>query len=224
MLECIWGFLMKLFNYSTEKYDFKKVLCDWLETDDLAQLHVEKQYPLLTREQDMYMHWNQIYYNRWREDSSIKDVYLKFLADVIKPRFGENIIYQELPDIRIHLPNNVAVGNFHKDKTYRDSDWAKKVDELNYFVPLTDAYGTNTVWAETVEDKGDYTPFENTYGDCVEWHGSYLMHGNKINTTSITRVSFDFRVIPESRYFPSEHGSVNMKIPFKIGGFYGGIL
>ena len=56
---------MKLFNYSTEKYDFKKVLCDWLETDDLAQLHVEKQYPLLTREQDMYMHWNQIYYNRW---------------------------------------------------------------------------------------------------------------------------------------------------------------
>ncbi len=33
-----------------------------------------------------------------------------------------------------------------------------------------------------------------------------------------------FRVIPKSRYIPSEHTSVNMKIPFKIGGFYGGIV
>ena len=172
----------------------------------------------------MYMHWNQIYYNRWKEDSSINDLYLKFLGEIIKPRFGENIVYQELPDIRIHLPKNVAVGDFHKDKTYRDPLWAEKVNEINYFVPLTDAYGTNTLWAETEEDKGDYTPFENTYGECVEWNGCNLMHGNKINTTPITRVSFDFRVIPESRYIPSEHGSVNMKMPFKIGGYYGGIL
>ena len=85
------------------------------------------------------MHWNQIYYKRLREDSTIKDLYLKFLSEIIKPRFGENIIYQELPDIRIHLPNNVAVGNFHKDKTYRDSEWAKTVNELNYFV-FVDCY------------------------------------------------------------------------------------
>ena len=49
-------------------------------------------------------------------------------------------------------------------------------------------------------------------------------NGNKINETNVTRVSFDFRVIPNSRYIPSEHTSVNMKIPFKVGGFYGGIV
>lgn len=215
---------MKLFNYSTEKYNFNKILCDWLNVDDLTRLHEEKDYPLLSREQDQYMHWNQIYYTRWREDSSISDLYVKFLSEIIKPRFGENIVYQELPDIRIHLPNNVAVGEFHKDKSYRDLVWVEKVNEINYFVPLTDAYGTNTLWAETEEDKGDYKPFEITYGECVEWNGCNLMHGNKINTTSITRVSFDFRIIPESQYVPSEYGSVNMKIPFKIGGYYGGIL
>jgi|TARA_X000001382_G_scaffold130876_2_gene127542 hypothetical protein len=212
------------FNYDIKKYDFKSLFCRWLNTDDLTTLHNEKKYPVLTREEDMYMHWNQIYYKRWREDSSIKDLYLKFLEDVIKPRFGEEIIYQELPDIRIHLPNNIAVGEFHKDKHYRNEKWAKEVRELNYFVPLTESYGTNTLWAETEEDKGDYTPFESDYGECTEWRGSFLTHGNKINKTSITRVSFDFRVIPKSRYKPSEHTSINMKIPFKIGGYYGGIV
>ena len=212
------------FNYDTEKYDFKPLFCEWLGTDDLTILHHEKEYPVLSREEDMYMHWNQIYYNRWREDSSIEDLYLKFLEEVIKPRFGEKIIYQELPDIRIQLPNNLAVGNWHKDNTYRNLEWAKKVEEVNYFVPLTKTYGTNTLWAETVEDKADYIPFESDYGECTEWNGSFLTHGNKINKTSVTRVSFDFRVIPKSRYIPSEHTSVNMKLPFKVGGYYGGTL
>ena len=184
------------FNYDIKKYDFKSLFCRWLNTDDLTTLHNEKKYPVLTREEDMYMHWNQIYYKRWREDSSIKDLYLKFLEDVIKPRFGEEIIYQELPDIRIHLPNNIAVGEFHKDKHYRNEKWAKEVRELNYFVPLTESYGTNTLWAETEEDKGDYTPFESDYGECTEWRGSFLTHGNKINKTSITRVSFCPLVVP----------------------------
>tara|TARA_R110000744_G_scaffold176641_2_gene295484 strand:+ start:142 stop:789 length:648 start_codon:yes stop_codon:yes gene_type:complete len=212
------------FSYDTKQYDFKSLFCEWLDTNDLTKLHNQKEYPVLTREADMYMHWNQIYYSRWREDSSIEDLYLKFLEIVIKPRFGEEIIYQELPDIRIHLPENLAVGEFHKDKTYRDVKWAEKVNELNYFVPLTDAYDTNTMWAETEEDKGDYIPFNSNYGECTEWSGSHLTHGNKINKTNVTRVSFDFRVIPKSRYVPSEHASINMKIPFKIGGFYGGIL
>jgi len=212
------------FSYDTKEYDFKSLFCEWLNTDDLTKLHNQKKYPVLTREADMYMHWNQIYYKRWREDSSIEDLYLKFLEAVIKPRFGEEIIYQELPDIRIHLPENVAVGEFHKDKTYRDVKWAEEVNELNYFVPLTKSYDTNTMWAETKEDKGDYIPFNSDYGECTEWYGSHLTHGNKINKTDVTRVSFDFRVIPKSRYVPSEHASINMKIPFKVGGFYGGIL
>ena len=95
---------------------------------------------------------------------------------------------------------------------------------MNYFVPLTKTHGTNTLWAETVEDKADYIPFESDYGECTEWNGSFLTHGNKINKTSVTRVSFDFRVIPKSRYIPSEHTSVNMKLPFKVGGYYGGTL
>ena len=54
----------------------------------------------------------------------------------------------------------------------------------------------------------------------VEWDASNLMHGNKDNLTSQTRVSFDFRVIPKSRYINSNHLTINTKIPFGIGGYY----
>ena len=39
-----------------------------------------------------------------------------FIQKVIKPRFGEEIVYQKIPTFRVHLPNNVSVGEFHKDK------------------------------------------------------------------------------------------------------------
>ena len=91
--------------------------------------------------------------------------------------------------------------------------------ELNYFVPLTRAYDTNTIWAESEEDKGDFKPINSDYGECVEWEASKLTHGNKDNISD-TRVSFDFRVIPESRYIESNHLTINTKIPFGIGGYY----
>ena len=111
---------------------------------------------------------------------------MKFLEDKIKPRFGEEIVYQKIPPFRVHLPGNVSVGEFHKDKHYRDGDWADKVQELNYFVPLTKAYGTNTVWAETEEDLGDYKEIRGEYGECVEWEASKLTHGNKQNITLLS--------------------------------------
>ena len=98
---------------------------------------------------------------------------------------------------------------------------ANKVQELNYFLPLTKAYGTNTIWAETEEDLGDFQEIRANYGECVEWSATKLTHGNKQNLTSLTRVSFDFRIIPKSRYVESEHLTINTKIPFGIGGYYG---
>ena len=145
---------------------------------------------------------------------------MDFLTNKIKPRFKEKIVYQKIPTFRVHLPGNISVGEFHKDKHYRNEEWADKVQELNYFVPLTKAYGTNTIWAETKEDLGDYQEIRADYGECVEWSASNLTHGNKINRTSQTRVSIDFRVIPMSRYVGSDHLTINVNMPFKVGGYY----
>ena len=211
--------------YDKFQFDFKSIVVSWFDNEDiipagLSNLHFYKNYDLFERQNDQSTIWHKCFYKMIREDKSFNDVYLKFLEDKIKPRFNGEIVYQKIPTFRVHLPGNISVGEFHKDKHYRNEEWADKVQELNYFVPLTKAYGTNTIWAETEEDLGDYKEIKSDYGECVEWSATKLTHGNKQNITSVTRVSFDFRVIPKSRYIQSNHLTINTKIPFDIGGYY----
>ena len=218
---------MNKIAYDTLTYQFRDVVENWFWNDGilpvsgLVDLHFHKTYDLFERQNDQSTIWHRCFYKMIREDKSFNDVYLKFLKDKIKPRFNEEIVYQNIPTFRVHLPGNISVGEFHKDKHYRDEKWANQVRELNYFLPLTKAYGTNTIWAETEEDLGDYREIRADYGECVEWCATKLTHGNKQNITRNTRVSFDFRVIPKSRYVESEHLTINTKIPFGIGGYYG---
>ena len=218
---------MNKIAYDTLTYQFLDVIESWFWTDGImptsgiSDLHFHKSYDLFERQNDQSTIWHRCFYKMIREDESFNDVYLKFLKDKIKPRFNVEIVYQNIPTFRVHLPGNISVGEFHKDKHYRDEKWANQVRELNYFLPLTKAYGTNTIWAETEEDLGDYREIRADYGECVEWCATKLTHGNKQNITRNTRVSFDFRVIPKSRYVESEHLTINTKIPFGIGGYYG---
>jgi ectoine hydroxylase-related dioxygenase (phytanoyl-CoA dioxygenase family) len=91
---------------------------------------------------------------------------------------------------------------------------------MNFYLPFTKAYGTNTIWVESEEDKKDFSDMKTEYGECIRWDGANLTHGNKQNLTNTTRISVDFRVIPYSRYKPSNHGSINTKTKFEIGGYY----
>ena len=211
---------MNTIKYNTSKYSFKNIVSDWFSVTELSKLHEIEQYEHFERETDQSTIWHKSFYKRIRSEKSFDDIYTQFLTDVIKPRYNEEIVYQKIPTFRVHLPGNVSVGEFHKDKHYRNVDWAEKVKETNYYLPLTKAYGTNTIWAESEEDKGDFKPFDSEYGECIEWDASNLKHGNKDNMTSNTRVSFDFRVIPKSRYLESSHLTINTKIPFGIGGYY----
>ena len=208
-------------EYDILEYPFKEIVSDWLEVDDLSKLHEFKQYKLFKRINDQSTMWHKMFYNQIRVDTRFDDMYVRFLKEHVKPRHNnEKIIYQKIPTFRVHLPDNISVGEFHKDKNYRNTEWAEKVQEVNYFLPFTKAYGTNTVWAETKEDLGDFTEIRAKYGECVEWSATNLTHGNKVNRTSVTRVSIDFRVIPESRYIGSDHLTINANIPFKVGEYY----
>ena len=218
---------MKKITYDIMTYQFLDIVDCWFEQESilpisgLSNLHYHKTYDLFDRKHDQTTIWHKCFYKMIRKDSSFDDIYKIFLEDKIKPRFNEEIVYQKIPTFRVHLPGNVSVGEFHKDKHYRNQEWANKVQELNYFLPLTKAYGTNTIWVETEEDLGDFQEIRANIGDCIEWSATKLTHGNKQNITSITRVSFDFRVIPKSRYIDSNHLTINTKIPFSIGGYYG---
>ena len=208
---------MNKINYDRNRFPFKEKLQHLFEVDNLQTLNDSIE--VLSREKDQSTNYHTLYYN-WARTEEFISMYDEFILNVIKPLYNEQIVYQSIPTFRVAYPNNIAVGEYHKDKWYRDADWAVEVDEDNFFLPFTDAFDTNTIWAETQEDKGDYSPMNCNYGEIIQWDGSNLTHGNKINTTGKARVSIDFRVMKYTNYKPSEQGSINTKTKFQIGGYY----
>ena len=212
---------MNKITYSTREYDFESLIKKWLQVDDLYKLHELKKYSMFSREKDQSSKWHKIFYSNIRSEGTFYQLYEQFLSQIIKPRYnGEDIVYQRIPTFRVHLAGNIAVGEYHKDKFYRKKEWAEKVKETNYYLPFTDTNESNTIWSESQEDKEDFSPMLLKYGECMEWDGSNLMHGNKVNDSQETRVSVDFRVMPRSMYVDSDQTTINTKTRFAIGGDY----
>lgn len=204
-------------KYDINEFNFKQQLEKLFEVAALESINSD--YTLFERATDQNTDFHTQYY-KWARTDDFISMYDSFINKVVQPLYNEKIVYQAIPTFRICLPNNIAVGEYHKDKKYRDESWASKVKEYNFFLPFTDAFGTNTIWVESEEDKGDYAAMECKYGECIKWDGSNLTHGNEINTTGKTRVSVDFRVIAESNYVPNDKGSINTNTLFAKGGYY----
>lgn len=208
---------MNKYTYDTNHYNFQDLLRSTFNVYHLDTINDNVE--VFSREKDQSTKWHKLYYDLARTPEFIS-MYEDFIKNIVKPIYNEEIVYQAIPTFRVAYPNNIAVGEYHKDKWYRNDKWAAKVKEDNFYLPFTDAFDTNTIWVESKEDKGDFTPMNCSYGECIQWDGCNLMHGNKINTTGKARVSVDFRIIKYSNYVPSEYESINTKIKFQIGGYY----
>jgi len=208
---------MQKINYDITRFPFQSKVANLFGVEQLDSIN--DNISVFTRENDQKTKWHQAYYI-WARTTEFTDLYDSFIKDVVRPIYDEQIIYQAIPTFRVAYPNNIAVGEFHKDKFYRDVSWAEQVKEDNYYLPFTDAYDTNTIWVESEEDKGDFAPMNCKYGECIRWDGSNLMHGNKLNETGKARVSVDFRIIKYSNYVPSEKSSINTNVKFQVGGYY----
>tara|TARA_R100001594_G_scaffold61044_3_gene95067 strand:+ start:1170 stop:1811 length:642 start_codon:yes stop_codon:yes gene_type:complete len=208
---------MKKIKYDINKFNFAEQLQNLFKIEKLDSIN--DIVPVFERKNDQNTKYHKLYYNWIRKNDSTL-LYENFINEVVRPVYDEPIVYQAIPTFRVCYPNNIAVGEFHKDKHYRNKDWAEKVKELNYFLPITDAFDTNTIWVESEEDKADYSPMNCNYGEIIQWDGSNLSHGNKLNKTGKCRISVDFRVIKKSEYIESNHSTINTKTRFAIGGYY----
>ncbi|KAL6070356.1 Streptomycin biosynthesis protein StrG [Balamuthia mandrillaris] len=150
------------------------------------------------------------------------DVYERFIREVIVPRFfaGETrVIYQKKPTFRVHLPNNVAVGQKH-----RDGDYFHPPGEINFWLPFTAVHDSNGFYVETQPDKGDFHGLTMGYGQVFRFWGNRCWHYNLPNTTGRTRLSFDFRLIAGSCYSePTDIAACSVKtgLKFRIGSYFG---
>jgi ectoine hydroxylase-related dioxygenase (phytanoyl-CoA dioxygenase family) len=199
-------------SYDTQEFPFKETMKRILGVDDLEKLHLEKDYAVLSRENDQKTHWHRLYYDSFQEFSPL---YQRFVKHLKKRYMYAEIVYQKIPTFRAHLVGNLGVGEWHKDKTYNHG-----VDEVNFWLPFTDAYDTNTIWLESIEDAGDYRPYAVDYGEVLVFSGANLNHGNKINETQDTRVSVDFRLVDPAKFVSNSEKSINGVTTFTLGGYF----
>mmetsp|Transcript_92783 Transcript_92783/g.206319 ORF Transcript_92783/g.206319 Transcript_92783/m.206319 type:complete len:298 (-) Transcript_92783:48-941(-) len=158
-------------------------------------------------------------------------VYCDFLRDVVRADVGEDmILYQRIPTLRVHLAGRQPIGRPH-----RDGDYHHTAFEINYWVPLSDVFGTNSLWTESVRGRGDYHPLVAGYGQAVRFYGNQLWHYTVRNDTGQSRVSFDFRIVRFSDFQRAgvpvdysrtplsrlEHRKKGMGGQFCLGSFYG---
>jgi ectoine hydroxylase-related dioxygenase (phytanoyl-CoA dioxygenase family) len=200
-------------KYDVGLFPFPRLIEGYLGTNRLDSIHEGSSHELLTREKDQSTEFHRTYYDRFGEDFEL--VYRRFLTEVVRPFFREDLVYQRIPTFRVQLPGNVAVGEFHRDRDYSHGE-----GEVNFWLPVTRAWGTNAVWIESAEGAEDFRPYPVEVGQVLVFDGVNLAHGNKENETGKTRVSFDFRVIPRSKYRPRTDTSVNTGVKFEIGGYF----
>lgn len=181
--------------------------------ESLSSLGSESSYGRFQRETDQSTDYHKRFYASF---DKISGLYRRFIDEVVGPLIGEPFCFQRIPTFRVHLPGNVAVGEFH-----RDADYSHPEGEINFWVPFTEAYDTNTVWIEKALGSGEYAPApplspgQFLVFDAVRWK-----HGNVANETGVTRVSFDFRCIPMSQYREVDARSINTNQRLTIGDYF----
>jgi ectoine hydroxylase-related dioxygenase (phytanoyl-CoA dioxygenase family) len=212
---------MKILAYDIEKYNFAKLVGD-LYTVPLDELDNTEEKTNLTLGSDTHTEFHRTFYDRVDADDGwpeFVNTYKSFLREVIHPLIADDVlVYQKYPNIRFSRPSAKAVYKWHCDG---DGDHKHPPGEINIYLPITDSYDTNTIWIESVPGFGDFAPVNLKYGQCLIAYLNRVRHGNQINMTGKTRVSFDFRVVPG--YAHDEENAVESyttKQSFKVGQYY----
>eukprot|EP00747_Dinoflagellata_sp_TGD_P194011 gnl/TRDRNA2_/TRDRNA2_60934_c0_seq1.p1 gnl/TRDRNA2_/TRDRNA2_60934_c0~~gnl/TRDRNA2_/TRDRNA2_60934_c0_seq1.p1 ORF type:complete len:273 (-),score=21.54 gnl/TRDRNA2_/TRDRNA2_60934_c0_seq1:241-1059(-) len=126
-------------------------------------------------------------------------IYHGFLRSIVLPHLETRCLaFERVPLFRCHLPGCGAPGMPH-----RDADSDHPACEINFWLPVTPAFGTNSVFAESARGAGDFHAFEvSGEGKVVRFYGNQVWHYGLPNDTDSTRVSFDFRVIRIEEWTP----------------------
>ena len=120
---------------------------------------------------------------------------LGFIAPHVKSMTGcTKIHFQSFPCIRVVRPGEFSIGP-HCDASYGFSQ-----GNINFYVPLTRIYGTNSLILESSPGLEDWHTIELEYGNLKRFYGSQCSHFTAENTTGQTRISLDFRVILEEHW------------------------
>ena len=211
---------MKILKYDIKKFNFAELI-ESLYDVPLHKLDSQDPKKNLGLGTDTHTSLHKIFYREldkpggWPE---FEKTYKNFVKEVIFPLFTDDVlIYQATPGIRFCRPGAKAVYTWHCDG---DDMHHHPQGEINVYLPITDAYNSNTMWVESLPGLGDFSPININYGEFFMGYLNQCRHGNKTNVTNQTRVSFDFRVMPGFAYKEFDKLTCTTQQSFKVGQYY----
>jgi len=137
------------------------------------------------------------------------ELYRRFLREVVLPELcaaggaagGGGALPKELleavvqssPVLRVVMPSAHRATLPH-----RDADYGHLAEELNFWMPLSPVWDSNSLFVEGFPGRGDYAPLTGGVGHLFRFWGNQCSHYAMPNATARTRVSLDFRVVPKA--------------------------
>lgn len=176
---------------------------------------------------------------RWKSSPQKRIWEEQYLPQIVREVIGTNVfpeenvlIYQRAPMLRFHVAWPLEKGDDEDSydskippengrnpgtlaAVHTDGDYGHPKGEVNFLLPVTQTYGTNSLFVEGTQGQGDFKPFDLNYGEMMQWNGNGHRHCSPRNISNHTRVSFDFRVIPGSMWEEPE-----TKSSFQLGRYY----
>jgi hypothetical protein len=217
----------KVFKYDCERFDFCSLVAEAigvLGKCELGDVHETTEGQLECLKNANY---HNVFYQRWisflkRPACQAKFARLlhEFVQEVVVPGMQAQgitgpVVYQKKPTLRVHLPSREPVGRAHRDAWYHHP-----CTEMNWWLPVTKAFGANTLHVESAPGVGDFHPLEADVGDIVRFWGNRCFHKTVANDSGRTRISFEVRVIPLSLFDPAFTDAAGGVGKFQVGGYY----
>lgn len=209
--------------------------------EPLDQIHTLLDTPILTNEDKEYhkqLHeWKKdresIFVKRFHEYvdkyTRFQDEYHQFIREYIKPLFPNetHLAIQKTPNIRFSLPKNAAIGCDPNDPPeiiglHCDRDFGHHTTEQNFIIPITAMFSTNSIFYDPndppITDPLQFVPLSLEPTQFAQAYFNEIRHCNRINQTGHTRISFDIRIIPFSKYQENKNELKGTK--FELGKYY----
>ena len=208
-------------SYDKDKYPLYQ-LVQSIFSQKLDQIHTsgEKYNLFTTLGKDSHTVYHRTFYDKidsgWQE---FVDVYENFISEIVLPYLGlEEALFQKYPTFRVQLPDNVAIVLQHYDS---DDLHRHPFGEVNFVYALTDMFDSNTISIEKMPRCGNFEKVLLKQGECLSMNGNLCSHHNEINKTGVSRMSFDFRILPLNYYNPFySKTSVTKNKHYVEGGYY----
>ena len=206
--DCVYKLFNQKYNFNRPLDEMHSVLEAFTPEDKLAHLQIHE-----IGKNDRKSIFIEDYHTYVDGNPEFTELYKKFILNNVKPLYpGETyILFQKTPNLRISFPNTTAIGrrpetdpNEYIIGLHNDSEFGHPPEEMNFVIPVTKMYGTNSIYYEEIpnsdEEYTQYKCLELSQNEFFQCYFNQLRHYNMVNDTGCTRISIDFRIIPYSKY------------------------